>query len=73
MSELSAAIERWENTGGFSCSFPEDCITDLHTLAADYLRMRAAIVSRLASLKTYGGNQFAIGYLEEILNPKGGE
>lgn len=33
------AIERWQNTGGFSESFPEDCVEPLHTLAAMAVRL----------------------------------
>ncbi len=39
------ALERWHNTDGFSCSFPEECVDPLHALASAYVQVREAFAS----------------------------
>jgi hypothetical protein len=36
---IADAIERWNNSGGFACSFPDDCSEAIYILAADRVRL----------------------------------
>jgi hypothetical protein len=38
---LQDAIEMYENSGGFDCSFPEEAVEPLAILAAAYMKQRA--------------------------------
>jgi len=39
--EIEAAVERFEGSGGFACSFIEECEDDLFILAQAYITERA--------------------------------
>ena len=47
--EIEAAAERFENSGGFACSFIEECEDDLFILAQAHVSERAERQRRIAA------------------------